>query len=79
MSHKKAVAVTCFVAFLWSLAGFFVKAIHMPSLAMNSAKSIITAICLLPVMSQNDHIGRGYCHAVHFTSLCSHVFPVSFA
>ncbi len=52
MSHKKAVAVTCFVAFLWSLAGFFVKAIQMPSLAMNSAKSIITAICLLPVMSR---------------------------
>ena len=50
MSHKKAVLLTCCVAFLWSLAGWNIKMIQWSPFAIAGGRSIIAAILLLPVM-----------------------------
>ena len=50
MSHKKAVLITCCVAFLWSLAGWNIKMIQWSPFAIAGGRSMIAAILLLPVM-----------------------------
>lgn len=49
MNHKKAIALTCFVAFLWSLAGFNVKMIHWPAYAIAGGRSLIAVLLLSPL------------------------------
>ena len=50
MSHKKAVLITCCVAFLWSLAGWNIKMIQWSPFAIAGGRSMIAAILLLPVL-----------------------------
>ena len=49
MGHKKAIAVTCLVAFMWSLAGFNVKMIQWPAEAIAGGRSLIAVLLLSPL------------------------------
>ena len=40
MSHKKAIAITCFVALMWSLAGFNIKMIEWSPYAIAAGRSL---------------------------------------
>ena len=69
MSHKKAIALTCFVAFLWSLAGFNVKMIHWSAYAIAGGRSLIAVLLLSPLflgrrMEINRYVmGGALCYA----------------
>lgn len=60
MEHKKAVFMTCFVALLWSLAGFNIKMIHWTPFAIAGARSVIAALILTPIIlkSENRRVDR---------------------
>ena len=49
MGHKKAIALTCLVALMWSLAGFNIKMIQWPAEAIAGGRSLIAVILLLPL------------------------------
>lgn len=40
MSHKKAVAITCLVALMWSLAGFNIKMIQWSPYAIAAGRFV---------------------------------------
>ena len=70
MGHKKAVALTCMVALMWSLAGFNIKMIQWPAQAIAGGRSLIAVILLLPLflrkgtLSINRYIlGGALCYA----------------
>ena len=48
MSHKKAIAITCFVALMWSLAGFNIKMIEWSPYAIAAGRSLVAVILLAP-------------------------------
>ena len=50
MSHKKAIAVTCLVALMWSLAGFNIKMIQWSPYAIAAGRSLVAAILLAPMV-----------------------------
>ena len=54
MGHKKAIALTCLVALMWSLAGFNIKMIQWPAEAIAGGRSLIAVILLLPLF-----LGKG--------------------
>ena len=43
MSHKKAIAITCFVALMWSLAGFNIKMIEWSPYAIAAGRSLVAS------------------------------------
>lgn len=60
MGHQKAIALTCFVALLWSLAGLNIKVIEWPAFAITGGRSFIAFVMLTPLVMQikNKHIDR---------------------
>ena len=50
MSHKKAIAITCFVALMWSLAGFNIKMIEWSPYAIAAGRSLVAVILLAPMV-----------------------------
>ncbi len=46
----RAIAATCFVAFLWSTAGFLIKSINLSPLAMTSGRCIVVFLLLTPLV-----------------------------
>lgn len=70
MSHKKAIAITCFVALMWSLAGFNIKMIEWSPYAIAAGRSLVAVILLAPmVLRKGFHkidryvIGGAICYA----------------
>lgn len=59
-AHVKAVLTTCFVALLWSLAGFNIKMIDWASYAIAGGRSIIAVAMLTPIVltAANKKIDR---------------------
>lgn len=60
MNHRKAVFMTCFVALLWSLAGFNIKMIRWTPFAIAGGRSVIAALILTPIIlkSENRRVDR---------------------
>ena len=52
VNHKKAIFTTCFVAFLWSLAGLNIKMIDWPPYAIAGGRSLCAVIFLLPIIAK---------------------------
>ncbi|WP_312280200.1 DMT family transporter [Oscillibacter sp.] len=50
MNHKKAIAMTCLAALLWSLAGVNIKMIEWSSYAIAGGRSLIAVILLTPMV-----------------------------
>ena len=50
MSHKKAIAITCFVALMWSLAGFNIKMIEWSPYVIAAGRSLVAVILLAPMV-----------------------------
>ena len=70
MQHKKAIAITCLVALMWSLAGFNIKMIQWSPYAIAAGRSFVAVILLTPMMlrqgSQNIDryvVGGAICYA----------------
>ena len=70
MSHKKAIAITCFVALMWSLAGFNIKMIEWSPYAIAAGRSLVAVILLAPMVLRKgfqkidrDVIGGAICYA----------------
>ena len=70
MSHKKAIAITCFVALMWSLAGFNIKMIEWSPYAIAAGRSLVAAILLAPMVLRKGYqkidryvIGGAICYA----------------
>ena len=70
MSHKKAIAITCFVALMWSLAGFNIKMIEWSPYAIGAGRSLVAVILLAPMVLRKGFqkidryvIGGAICYA----------------
>ena len=70
MSHKKAIAITCFVALMWSLAGFNIKMIEWSPYALAAGRSLVAVILLAPMVLRKGFqkidryvIGGAICYA----------------
>ena len=70
MSHKKAIAITCFVARMWSLAGFNIKMIEWSPYAIAAGRSLVAVILLAPMVLRKGFqkidryvIGGAICYA----------------
>ena len=70
MSHKKAIAITCFVALMWSLAGFNIKMIEWSPYAIAAGRSLVAVILLAPLVLRKGFqkidryvIGGAICYA----------------
>ena len=70
MSHKKAIAITCFVALMWSLAGFNIKMIEWSPYAIAAGRSLVAVIILAPMVLRKGFqkidryvIGGAICYA----------------
>ena len=70
MSHKKAIAITCFVALMWSLAGFNIKMIEWSPYAIAAGRSLVAFILLAPMVLRKGFqkidryvIGGAICYA----------------
>ena len=70
MSHKKAIAITCFVALMWSLAGFNIKMIVWSPYAIAAGRSLVAVILLAPMVLRKGFqkidryvIGGAICYA----------------
>ena len=70
MSHKKAIAITCFVALMWSLAGFNIKMIEWSPYATAAGRSLVAVILLAPMVLRKGFqkidryvIGGAICYA----------------
>ena len=70
MSHKKAIAITCFVALMWSLAGFNIKMIEWSPYAIAAGRSLVAVIPLAPMVLRKGFqkidryvIGGAICYA----------------
>ena len=70
MSHKKAIAITCFVALMWSLAGFNIKMIEWSPYAIAAGRSLVAVILLAPMVLRTGFqkleryvIGGAICYA----------------
>ena len=70
MSHKKAIAITCFVALMWSLAGFNIKMIEWSPYAIAAGRSLVAVILLDPLVLRKGFpkidryvIGGAICYA----------------
>lgn len=70
MSHKKAIAITCFVALMWSLAGFNIKMIQWSPYAIAAGRSLVAVILLAPMVLRKGFrkidryvIGGAICYA----------------
>jgi len=70
MSHKKAIAITCFVALMWSLAGFNIKMIEWSPYAIAAGRSLVAVILLTPMVLRKGFqkidryvIGGAICYA----------------
>lgn len=70
MSHKKAIAITCFVALIWSLAGFNIKMIEWSPYAIAAGRSLVAVILLAPMVLRKGFqkidryvIGGAICYA----------------
>ena len=70
MSHKKAIAITCFVALMWSLAGFNIKMIQWGPYAIAAGRSLVAVILLAPMVLRKGFrkidryvIGGAICYA----------------
>ena len=70
MSHKKAIATTCFVALMWSLAGFNIKMIEWSPYAIAAGRSLVAVILLAPMVLRKGFqkidryvIGGAICYA----------------
>ena len=70
MSHKKAIAITCFVALMWSLAGFNIKMIECSPYAIAAGRSLVAVILLAPMVLRKGFqkidryvIGGAICYA----------------
>ena len=70
MSHKKAIAITCFVALMWSLAGFNIKMIYWCPYALGGVRSLVGFILLAPMVLRKGFqkidryvIGGAICYA----------------
>ena len=66
MSHKKAIAITCFVALMWSLAGFNIKMIEWSPYAIAAGRSLVAVILLAPqwFLRKGFQKNRPVCHPV---------------
>ena len=76
MSHKKAIAITCFVALMWSLAGFNIKMIEWSPYAIAAGRSLVAVILLAPMVLRKGFqkidryvIGGAICYAAFNLSL----------
>ena len=70
MSHKKAIAITCFVALMWSVAGFNFKMIEWSPYAFAAGRSLVAVILLAPMVLRKGFqkidryvIGGAICYA----------------
>lgn len=70
MSHKKAICLTCFVALMWSLAGFNIKMIEWSPYAIAAGRSLVAVILLAPMVLRKGFqkidryvIGGAICYA----------------
>ena len=70
LSHKKAIAITCFVALMWSLAGFNIKMIEWSPYAIAAGRSLVAVILLAPMVLRKGFqkidryvIGGAICYA----------------
>ena len=70
MSHKKAIAITCVVALMWSLAGFNIKMIEWSPYAIAAGRSLVAVILLAPMVLRKGFqkidryvIGGAICYA----------------
>ena len=70
MSHKKAIAITCFVALMWRLAGFNIKMIEWSPYAIAAGRSLVAVILLAPMVLRKGFqkidryvIGGAICYA----------------
>ena len=70
MSHKKAIAITCFVALMWSLAGFNIEMIEWSPYAIAAGRSLVAVILLAPMVLRKGFqkidryvIGGAICYA----------------
>ena len=70
MSHKKAIAITCFVALMWGLAGFNIKMIEWSPYAIAAGRSLVAVILLAPMVLRKGFqkidryvIGGAICYA----------------
>ena len=70
MSHKKAIAITCFVALMWSLAGFNIKMIEWSPYAIAAGRILVAVILLAPMVLRKGFqkidryvIGGAICYA----------------
>ena len=70
MSHKKAIDITCFVALMWSLAGFNIKMIEWSPYAIAAGRSLVAVILLAPMVLRKGFqkidryvIGGAICYA----------------
>ena len=70
MSHKKAIAITCFVALMWSLAGFNIKMIEWSPYAIAAGRSLVAVSLLAPMVLRKGFqkidryvIGGAICYA----------------
>ena len=72
MSHKKAIAITCFVALMWSLAGFNIKMIEWSPYAIAAGRSLVAVIllALLYYLHYSHFLRHCYYDAVYCTHLC---------
>ena len=70
MSHKKAIAITSFVALMWSLAGFNIKMNEWSPYAIAAGRSLVAVILLAPMVLRKGFqkidryvIGGAICYA----------------
>ena len=70
MSHKTAIAISCFVALMWSLAGFNIKMIEWSPYAIAAGRSLVAVILLAPMVLRKGFqkidryvIGGAICYA----------------
>ena len=70
MSHKKDIAITCYVALMWSLAGFNIKMIEWSQYAIAAGRSLVAVILLAPMVLRKGFqkidryvIGGAICYA----------------
>ena len=72
MSHKKAIAITCFVALMWSLAGFNIKMIEWSPYAIAAGRSLVAVILLAPMV-----LRKGSKKSTGMSSVGQSVTPLS--
>ena len=70
MSHKKAIAITCFVALMWSLAGFNIKLFDWSPYAFAAGRSLVAFNLVAPLVRRKGFqkidryvIGGAICYA----------------